>query len=113
MALRDFVKQANDWFDVANSHSLEHRSGNPLKAALEVHWDHQVAALEAMLATVQDLVVVGKQGLMVWQKSLIISTKSLLSIRGYIKSTYGVDHVITARLNQDALEGKAKTNLLG
>ncbi len=107
MALKGFIKTANDWFDVANSHSKVHKSGNPLKAALSVNWEEQKIALERMIKAVEDLIVVGKRNAMVWQKSVIISSKSLLAIYDYLRVQYGVDHVITARLNQDALEGEA------
>ena len=57
-----------------------------------------------MLEATRDLRVGDHKERIIWQDGLIKSTTALPLLFEYLKKTYNIDYLMTARLNQDALE---------
>ena len=92
-------------FDVLNSRTLF--SDKPLRCGLGAteHWERQKAALERL----HQLMATARfgssgSGLLPCQKGFIVSVRSTLSLFEELRQVAGFSFLLTARLNQDALE---------
>lgn len=103
IALSNFVRAADNWFDTWNSNRLYHMK--KLKSGFEIHLSDQIKALETFTDYVKTLRVKGRKGLMPWQKGIISSTIALPLILDYLRENYsGIKGILVTRLNSDSLE---------
>ena len=97
----NFIKLANDWFDIFNTNLKFCPSGSN---AYGINLDHQDLIINTMTETMSHVRGIGKKTLLPFQKGIIISNKSLQGLYQYITHIFKVDYILTRRLNQDVLE---------
>lgn len=81
--MADFFEMVNNWFDVMNSYSIS--ANVPTKKPYGISMDLQDEILEKMFSTVFEMKCIGKKSLQVFQKGIIISTKSLRALFSVMK----------------------------
>lgn len=101
--LAKFIAETNDWFDVMNSHVAD-VFGFPCKGGYGLHELEQNAALDTFMHTVQTMRCCTKTSMQVFQKGIVMSTKSIKNLLVDVRSRFGMTYLLTHRLNQDALE---------
>lgn len=99
--LSAFIRLVNNWFDLHNSVSLfgKHEGVNAYCGS-----DGQKKILDDMTLVMKNMRVEPHQSCLPFQNGIIISNESLKGLYDYVRSTYGVQYIITRRLNQDILE---------
>lgn len=98
----EFFQLVNTWFDIMNSYTPI--TNIPSKKPYGLNIDFQNKALNDMLMTISGKLCVGKTTMQVFQKGIIISTKSLMSLFEELKRKLDIKYILTHRLNQDCLE---------
>ena len=98
----DFVELVNNWFDVLNSRVKF--SKNKLNCGFGVHFEEQSAVLHKMIQTAETMKCDSKMKSVPFQRGIVISSKSLLSLFDELKTKRGVEFILTSHLNQDCLE---------
>ena len=71
-----------------------------MKCGLEVHYTEQKTNLKQFHTTVTNIKVKGKTSLMPWQHGVRITTTAIIEIYEFLKKTYGIEFILTARFNQ-------------
>ncbi|KAK9754753.1 hypothetical protein QE152_g962 [Popillia japonica] len=124
----NFILMINDWFDVHNSTS-KFCGNNPTKNAFGIDLENQENILDNISATMEQMIVgkhksmisfqkildnisatmeqmiVGKHKSMIsFQKGVVLSNRSLKELYKHCNKEYGVEYLLTRRLNQDVLE---------
>lgn len=100
--LAEFIEIVNDWFDVMNSRTTAETL--LLKKPYGIHIDQQNAALERMAQLVRTMIPCTKSTMQVFQKGIIMSTKSLQLMFEAMKEKYDCKYILTKHINQDCLE---------
>lgn len=100
-ATSDFVSLIDTWFDVLNSNMLYNKK--PARSAFEAA-DNQIVVLQQMIDTISNLHVRGRNNPLMFQKGIIISSKSLQKLFAMVKDKYNITFLLTSRLNQDVVE---------
>lgn len=98
----EVLKLFNDWFDILNS-SVPY-SPHQEKTAFGININVQSKVLDEMNIFIEDMLVYGHKKILPFQDGIIISNKSLLGLFHYLKNTYNIEYLLTAKLNQDVLE---------
>ncbi|KAH8346927.1 hypothetical protein KR059_002985, partial [Drosophila kikkawai] len=98
----DFFDLVNDWFDVFNTkistaNSIE--TTQPYGKQLKI----QQGILVEMSKIMDNTDLVGKRKLP-FQKGILVSNVSLDGLHSYLAEKYGLEYILTSRLNQDILE---------
>ena len=77
-----------------------------LECGFGVHLEEQKEVVSKMIEATQNMKRVGKRGshYVPFQKGIIISCSSLLSLYSALSKERGVEFILTSHLNQDALE---------
>lgn len=102
LRLSRFIQIVNAWFDIFNSRHCG--SSLLMKRPYGLHLDEQYKALQEMIELCNNMLPIGKRGMQVFQKAIIMSTKSLMGLYAYLKPMYEFSFILTKRLNQDCLE---------
>lgn len=101
-AVADFCKFMNDWFDLMNSRNKF--SGSVEKNAFGTDLEIQQELLDQVSRVVSSMVVGKHKSILPFQKGILLTSKSITELYRHVKSTYGVEYILTSRLNQDVLE---------
>lgn len=98
----ELIYQFDSWFDLLNSRKPtdSKRSRN----AFGLDLVKQIDVLEKMKETAKTMRVGSYKFLLPFQKGLIISSTSLIKLHQHLKDKYGINYIMTHRLNQDVLE---------
>lgn len=99
--LSHFIQLVNDWFDIMNSRVSS--SDSPYKK-LYTNSDIQLSKLDEVYQYFDTMVPIGKKSQQVFQKGILISILSIKMLFHEMNERYGMTHIITTRINQDALE---------
>jgi Transposase protein/87kDa Transposase len=107
----EFVQLVNCWFDVMNSY--KRFDALDQNCAYGVHLEQQDEILDRMAEYTSKLRCIfatkdGKQrvhpNLVTFQKGILISISATKQMLPYLTERYGIQYIITHRVNQDALE---------
>lgn len=98
----EFFQLVNNWFDIMNSYAPS--CSIPTKKPYGNRLEEQKETLMNMMSTVGKMLCVGKRGLQVFQKGIIMSIKSLMGLFSAMVQEYDIKYILTHRLNQDCLE---------
>lgn len=94
-----FIKLVNDWFDVMNSCLRFDPSG---KRNAFHKTEAQMEVLSDMVMRIRSLRV--NKRFLPFQKGILISSKSLVSLYDALHTRFGLTYILTRRLNQDVVE---------
>jgi hypothetical protein len=97
-----FVDLVNSWFDVHNSRLKF--SKNKLSCGFGIHLEEQASTLHKMNAAAKSFRCDTKLGTAPFERGILISNNSLLSLFEQLKERRGVQFILTSHLNQDCLE---------
>lgn len=99
-----FIGLSDSWYDLFNSKRPRDRKKS--RDAYGLHLDAQKKVLEEMINVANSMRVQGrnKSSLFQFQKGLIVSSQSLLGLYDMLKDKYGINYILTYRLNQDIIE---------
>lgn len=98
----NFIELVNNWFDLINV-SHPNNITTPFKAPYGLFLKEQDALLDKMYETFLSMRCVGKFGLQIFQKAILMhinGTRVLFKIL----QQYGFKYLLTSKINQDALE---------
>jgi len=98
----DFVELIDCWFDVMNSRTKF--SKKKLNCGFGIHFEEQSNVINKMISTAQEMKCDSKRKILPFQKGIIISSRSLLSLFSELKQTRNIEFILTSHLNQDCLE---------
>ncbi|KAB0805345.1 hypothetical protein PPYR_02315 [Photinus pyralis] len=98
----NFTELVNNWFDVLNSYTSTASLPTKKPYGLELEMQHK--CLNEMEETIEGMRCVGKNALQVFQKGILITSKSLQCLFTDLKERHGISYLLTHRLNQDCLE---------
>lgn len=101
-ATGDFFQLINNWFDIMNSYSPS--SSVPTKRPYGTNLVSQDEVLQDMMVTIGGMLCVGKKSMQMFQRGILMSTKSIQGLFAYVKKEYAAQYILTHRLNQDCLE---------
>lgn len=90
-------------FDLFNSR-IKFEGNNPSRNAFGTNEEEQTMLLNNMTSLMLSLKVGKYPNIIQFQKSIILSKKSLLEMFSYLKEKYKIKYILTSRLNQDVLE---------
>ena len=99
-----FISLINDWFDIMNSNQqygdISQRNGYGMNL------DQQNDTLSKVIKVMASMKVKSPQtkSLYKFQKGVILSSKSIISLFNMLKNMYNINYIMTQRLNQDCLE---------
>jgi hypothetical protein len=80
-------------------------SSNKLECGFGVNLEEQMATVNKMIQVVEEMRRVGKKTAnLPFQKGIVTSSRSLLTLYNELSSRHGVEFILTSHLNQDALE---------
>jgi hypothetical protein len=101
------IEVVNDWFDVMNSFNLN--ASQKLKKPLGTHFDEQIDALNKTSHLMDTMRCFdGKKGkikcVQPFQKALVFSIKATKMLFDEMKNKFGINFIMTAKLNNDGLE---------
>lgn len=96
------LKLLNDWFDVDNVQSKE-KDSRKRQHAFGLQLDVQMEILDQATKFFTDARVIGKNTRQPFQNGILMNNKALPLLLESLKQ-YGVDYILTRRLNQDHLE---------
>ncbi|KAK9712222.1 THAP domain [Popillia japonica] len=99
----NFILMINDWFDVHNSTS-KFCGNNPTKNAFGIDLDNQEKILDNISSTMEQMIVGKHKSLISFQKGIILSNRSLKELYKHCNKEYGVEYLLTRRLNQDVFD---------
>lgn len=100
-ATSHFILLVDTWFDLLNSRQLYDKK--PSRSAFEAS-DRQKDVLQQMIHTISHLHVSSRRHLLMFQKGIIITSKSLLNLFDMVKVKYDFRFLCTRKLNQDVVE---------
>ncbi|VEN43569.1 unnamed protein product [Callosobruchus maculatus] len=92
----------NDWFDLLNSRNKY--SGCIEKNAFGTNLEAQQDLLNRVTNQVSSMIVGNHKSMIQFQKGILLTNKSMAELYTYVHLTYGVEYILTSRLNQDVLE---------
>lgn len=98
----EFLHLISSWFDVLNSCTSEPSviSQLPYGKNLEIQND----ILDEAILTFSSLRCISKANLQLFQRGIVISSKSLRNLYNDMKHNYDISYILTQRLNQGCLE---------
>lgn len=96
------IKAIDDGFDVLNSR--RRYADKPLRCGLGVNWKQQEAALRRLEELLLTARFGNRRSLLPFQQGFVMSIRSTLALYGEMKQEDGFQFLLTALLNQDALE---------
>ncbi|KAL1488481.1 hypothetical protein ABEB36_014949 [Hypothenemus hampei] len=99
----DFFKLVNDWFDIFNV-STPFSDSRARNRAFGLALDVQIPILTKMTQVISQMQVIGSRSPLPFQKGILISNSALKMLHVELKRRFGVDYILTRRLNQDVLE---------
>lgn len=102
IATGNFFQLVNNWFDIMNSYSPS--TSIPTKMPYGTNLPLQDECLTEMVSVISGMTCVGKKSIQMFQRGIIMSTKALQSLYKDMKEEYGINYILTHRLNQDCLE---------
>ena len=94
-----FVKLVNDWFDIFNSSVYKDSAG---KRNSFQKTQMQMEVLNGITSKIKSLRV--KNRFITFQKGILISCHSLVSLYDTLHNRYDIKYILTRRLNQDVVE---------
>lgn len=92
----------DSWFDLFNSRAPVDKKDS--RVAYGIHLQDQNNVLETMMNTMQSMRVGSSKSLYPFQKGILVSCKSLSKLFECLKSQFGLQFLMTCKLNQDSLE---------
>jgi hypothetical protein len=96
------IKLFNDWFDLFNADSMFGSISG--KNAYGMNVEDQLSLINRM-DTCMSLMRVGTHSnLIQFQKGILLTNASIVSMYKYLQETYKLEYIVTYRLNQDVLE---------
>lgn len=98
----EFIQLIDLWFDTFNS-----RSAITIKNSRKgygLNLPEQEQTLHLVINTMKKMRVAGKNILYPFQKGMIVSCQSLIKLYEFLKTKFGLNYILTNRLNQDGLE---------
>lgn len=98
-----FIGLVNKWFDIMNSY-IPRKYGEPFQKPYGHDLEKQDLILEDMKNVMATMRCNGKKTQQLFQKGCIISITSLQELYKELRNTYGIEYILTHRLNQDCLE---------
>jgi hypothetical protein len=99
--LSQFILKMNDWFDIMNSH---HTAENvPFKKPFSYSQD-QIELLDEVYDIVLNMKRPGKNSIQVFQRGILLSISSLKILFSEMQRRYGIQYLLTYKVNQDILE---------
>lgn len=98
----EFTLLIDKWFDVMNS-SIPKDFKYPLKSSFDGS-TNQIKLLERVITLMKQSRVIGRKHLLAFQKGVILSSMSLISLHSELKEKFQIEYLLTERLNQDVLE---------
>jgi hypothetical protein len=110
LAVAEFCKLMNDWFDVFDSSCNKAKKNSAiLKSPYGLHLQQQNKVLDDTIEILSNLRTINKKGetknaLQVFQKAIILNCKSLKGLFNDLNKDYGIEYIETKNLNSDALE---------
>ncbi|CAH0546285.1 unnamed protein product [Brassicogethes aeneus] len=97
----DFFKLVNEWFNILNvSTPISDPHGRAFGLALDI----QMPILDKMSQVISQMKVIGRSSQLPFQKGILISNSALKMLHVELKRRFGVDYILTRRLNLDVLE---------
>ena len=100
--LADWVDLFDEWFDVLNSRVLYH--SKKMACGFGVHFEDQNSVLERAFSMTESMRERGRKGLLPFQRGILLSIRALQALHQDLKKKYGVEFLMTSRLNQDSVE---------
>lgn len=100
--LADLIDLINNWMDVMNSRNLNEPL--PLKKPIGEDFLVQFNVLDEMARRISAIKCVDRNTLMPFQKGIIISISSTKELFKDMTENFGIEFMMTKKLNQDALE---------
>lgn len=97
-----FIELVSNWFDILISYTA--RETLCTKKPYGLNFEKQNEVLNSMTETVGSMLCVGKSTLQIFQKGILITTKSLQELFNMLIEDFDIKYLITSRLNQDGLE---------
>nr|CAH7756017.1 unnamed protein product [Callosobruchus chinensis] len=97
------VQLFNDWFDLLNSRSKV-VPNCPTRNAYGTDLGAQAQLLDKMSDMVKSMRVGKHNGIIPFQKGILLTNRSLKALLPYLQEKYSVKYILTSRLNQDVLE---------
>lgn len=101
-ATADFIQHTNDWFDIMNSRVPN--TSIDLQCGYGIKLEKQKEKLIKYMTVIENMKCVNKKSLQIFQKGVIMSTKSIISMFDDLKIDMGITYILTSKLNQDSLE---------
>lgn len=100
----DFIKLANDAFDVLNSRNPTHF--NPLKCSFRIHLRYQVTTLDKFYKQVDRMKVLSRRKIKHYpfQKGILMTINSIQQLYNTLKEELGIEYINVNRLKQDVAE---------
>lgn len=99
----EFVEIVNDWFDIFNSKFTTIQSV-PTKKPFGMDLLNQNEFIDKVDVCVRNTRAFGRQSLLPFQKGILMSNNSLKGLHRYVQERYGMEYILTYRLNQDIIE---------
>ncbi len=109
LALAEFIRKTDNWFDVMNSRMLRDPKGKKMRAGFRVNLQIQRECIIDFQNLIRDMRVQDHGALMKWQKGILISIQSVLGLYDKLSANNGIEFILTHRLNQDCLESAFST----
>ena len=100
----EFINMVDQWFDIMNS---SHKFGDKRsRNAFGVNLCEQVNVLHRIAEVISTMRVkhAQRKGLYMFQKGVVLSSHSLIGLHNMLRKSFGVEYILTRKLNQDNLE---------
>lgn len=98
----DMIAMINNWFDLFNARSKFGTDQG--HNAYGINLENQIALLDEVSMFISLMRVGRHKSLIPFQKGILLSNKSMVNLFHYLREKFGVEYVLTYRLNQDILE---------
>lgn len=97
-----FIALVDAWFDLFNSKAPHDKKDS--RVAYGIRLKEQNHVLQTMMTTMNNVKVGNKNNMYPFQKGILVSCQSLLKLYQFLNAKFGLDYILTYRLNQDGLE---------
>jgi hypothetical protein len=96
-----FIDNINDWFDIMNSHHPNEKLDTKKPFA---YTHNQIQKLDEVYKMIKNMLRTDRKSIQVFQKGILISIQSIKTLYCEMKRRYGVNYILTYKVNQDLLE---------
>lgn len=99
-----YIELVDEWFDVMNS--CRKYSDKSSRNGFGVNLDRQHKVLQEMISVTNTMRVENsrRKGLYQFQKGILLSSQSLTGLYNMMHELFGIEYILTRKLNQDCLE---------